>query len=90
MTRACLAASRRTGALGGRCVLPRDTRASRFGIASGESPIDGPRVVTTRWPVAFSKAGLDGITLSWVDYDAGLEHFGRVLLPMLRQAGLRR
>lgn len=32
-------------------------RARRVGIASGESPIDGPRVVTSLWPVAFSNAG---------------------------------
>ena len=32
-------------------------RAKRVGIASGESPSDGPRVVTSVWPVAFSKAG---------------------------------
>ena len=27
------------------------------GMASGESPIDGPRVVTRRWPVARLNAG---------------------------------
>src|SRR6266702_214120 len=32
-------------------------RARRVGIASGESPIDGPRVVTRWWPLARSKAG---------------------------------
>jgi alkanesulfonate monooxygenase SsuD/methylene tetrahydromethanopterin reductase-like flavin-dependent oxidoreductase (luciferase family) len=38
---------------------------------------------------AFSDAGLDGITLSWVDYPAGVEQFQRQLLPRLRKAGLR-
>ena len=32
-------------------------RARRAGIASGESPIEGPRVVTRWWPLARSKAG---------------------------------
>src|SRR5262245_8925173 len=32
-------------------------RASRVGIASGESPIDGPRVVMSLWPLAFSNPG---------------------------------
>src|ERR1044072_9170812 len=32
-------------------------RARRVGIASGESPSDGPRVVTSVWPLDFSKAG---------------------------------
>ena len=31
--------------------------ASRVGIDSGESPIDGPRVVTRWWPLVRSKAG---------------------------------
>src|SRR5437868_13383858 len=33
-------------------------RPNRVGIASGESPIEGPRVVTRWCPVSFSKAGL--------------------------------
>src|SRR5438105_8277991 len=32
-------------------------RARRVGIASGESPIEGPRVVTSLCPVEFSNAG---------------------------------
>ena len=32
-------------------------RASRAGIASGESPTEGPRVVMSLWPVDFSNAG---------------------------------
>lgn len=39
--------------------------------------------------LAFHQAGLDGLTLSWVNYDDGLDQFGSKLLPMLRQAGLR-
>jgi FMNH2-dependent dimethyl sulfone monooxygenase len=56
----------------------------------GAIPLVGTAEQVVDGIVAFSKAGLDGITLSWVDYDAGLEQFGRVLLPMLRQTGLRR
>ncbi|MCZ8133291.1 MAG: LLM class flavin-dependent oxidoreductase [Steroidobacteraceae bacterium] len=50
-------------------------------VGTAEQIVDGMK--------AFADAGLDGITLSWVDYGAGLEHFETVLLPMLRQAGLR-
>ena len=39
--------------------------------------------------LAFSAAGLDGITLSWVNYEEGLTQFRDTLLPMMRQAGLR-
>jgi len=39
--------------------------------------------------LAFSNAGLDGITLSWVNYEEGLNQFNEKLLPMMKQAGLR-
>jgi FMNH2-dependent dimethyl sulfone monooxygenase len=38
---------------------------------------------------AFADAGLDGLTLSWVDYPAGIEQFDKVLRPRLVEAGLR-
>ncbi len=38
----------------------------------------------------FSDAGLDGITISWVDYHAGLAQFQEVLRPLLVKAGLRK
>ena len=37
----------------------------------------------------FADAGLDGITITWVDYHAGLEQFDQVLRPMLIDAGIR-
>lgn len=36
-----------------------------------------------------SEAGMDGITLSWVDYESGLEQFQERILPLMIQAGLR-
>ncbi len=39
--------------------------------------------------LAFSKAGLDGTTLSWVDYEAGIAQFKERILPLMVQAGLR-
>ena len=36
-----------------------------------------------------SAAGIDGVTMSWVDYTAGLLQYERELLPRLRAAGLR-
>ena len=38
---------------------------------------------------AFADAGLDGLTLSWVDYPAGIDQFNEVLRPRLVEAGLR-
>jgi alkanesulfonate monooxygenase SsuD/methylene tetrahydromethanopterin reductase-like flavin-dependent oxidoreductase (luciferase family) len=37
-----------------------------------------------------ARAGLDGVTLSWVDYEAGLRQWIAEVLPLLEQAGLRR
>jgi len=36
-----------------------------------------------------SQAGMDGITLSWVDYESGLTQFREQILPLMIQAGLR-
>ena len=36
-------------------------RFNRLGMASGESPSDAPRMVTSFWPEAFSNAG----EISW-------------------------
>ena len=38
---------------------------------------------------AFAEAGLDGLTLSWVDYHAGIQQFDKALRPRLVEAGLR-
>ena len=38
---------------------------------------------------AFADAGLDGLTVSWVDYPAGIEQFEKQLRPRLIEAGLR-
>jgi FMNH2-dependent dimethyl sulfone monooxygenase len=40
--------------------------------------------------MALHQAGADGIALSWVDYDEGLDQMERQILPMLVEAGLRR
>lgn len=38
---------------------------------------------------ALSEAGLDGLTLSWVNYESGIEQYEAELLPRLRRRGLR-
>lgn len=38
---------------------------------------------------ALSDAGIDGVTLSWVDYAEGLDQMERLILPRMRAAGLR-
>jgi FMNH2-dependent dimethyl sulfone monooxygenase len=36
-----------------------------------------------------SEAGVDGFLLTWLDYEGGLDRFGRDVLPRLEKAGLR-
>ncbi len=50
-------------------------------VGTPEQVVDGMQ--------AFVDAGLDGITLSWVDYHHGLEQFQSEILPLMVQAGLR-
>ncbi len=39
--------------------------------------------------LAMARAGFDGLTLSWVDYDEGLARYRDQLRPLLVQSGLR-
>jgi dimethylsulfone monooxygenase len=38
---------------------------------------------------SLSEAGVDGFLLTWLDYEGGLDRFGREVLPRLEKAGLR-
>ena len=55
----------------------------------GALPLVGTPDQVVEGLVAMAGAGLDGTTLSWVDYHAGIEQFDQVLRPRLIEAGLR-
>ena len=55
----------------------------------GAIPLVGTPEQVINGMLAFADAGLDGITLSWVNYEEGLIQFQETLLPMMQQAGLR-
>ncbi len=55
----------------------------------GALPLVGTPDQVVAGLVRMSDAGLDGTTLSWVDYHAGIEQFDKVLRPRLVEAGLR-
>jgi dimethylsulfone monooxygenase len=38
---------------------------------------------------SLSEVGIDGFLLTWLDYEGGLDRFGREVLPRLEKAGLR-
>jgi dimethylsulfone monooxygenase len=39
--------------------------------------------------LAMSAVGLDGCTLSWVDYELGISQYAEQIHPLLVQTGLR-
>jgi len=56
----------------------------------GTNPIIGtPEQVTTQL-AEVSAAGVDGIVFGFLDYNEELKYFDSAVMPLLRQAGLRR
>jgi len=37
-----------------------------------------------------SRAGVDGVIMTWLDYTDGVRRFARDVLPLLEEAGLRK
>ena len=66
-----------------------ETMAVNFIAGYAALPLIGTPEQVVEGMCRMSKAGMDGITLSWVDYDAGLAQFGDQILPLMVQAGLR-
>lgn len=66
-----------------------DGLKAQFVAGWGGFPLVGtPTQIVDRLAAA-SRLGLDGVTLSWVEYLPGLEQWITEVLPLLEQAGLR-
>ena len=52
-------------------------------------PLVGSPETVVAAMTAMADAGLDGLALSWLDYDEGLEQYDRLLRPLLVQGGVR-
>lgn len=39
--------------------------------------------------IAMSGSGVEGCLLTWLDYNEGIDQFGKEILPLMKQAGLR-
>lgn len=52
-------------------------------------PLVGDADHIARLFAGLSAAGVDGFLLTWLDYEGGLDRFGREVLPRLEKAGLR-
>jgi alkanesulfonate monooxygenase SsuD/methylene tetrahydromethanopterin reductase-like flavin-dependent oxidoreductase (luciferase family) len=88
-----VAVSNLTGVmLAGRdAVSPEALAAMKFSFKAGWGgyPLVGTADQIAGELESLSAIGIDGVVLSWVDYRAGLDAFGRSVMPRLEQAGLR-
>jgi FMNH2-dependent dimethyl sulfone monooxygenase len=63
----------------------------KFAIAAGYGgyPILGTAQDIAATLSSISDAGMDGVLLTWLDYERGLASFGETVLPLLEKHGLR-
>ncbi len=62
----------------------------RMAAGAGGFPLVGPPDVIAARLEMLSDCGVDGVLLTWVDYDAGMAAFSEEVLPRLEAAGLRK
>jgi alkanesulfonate monooxygenase SsuD/methylene tetrahydromethanopterin reductase-like flavin-dependent oxidoreductase (luciferase family) len=62
----------------------------RFAAGAGGFPLVGTAETIAERLALLSAAGVDGVLLTWVDYDAGIADFVRDVLPRLEAADLRK
>ena len=62
-----------------------------YGLKAGFAgyPLVGDADHVARLFAELSGSGVDGFLLTWLDYEGGLDRFGREVLPRLEKAGLR-
>lgn len=70
---------------------PEDYRAMAFNLIAGYAalPLVGTPERIVDGMLAMVDAGMDGITLSWLNYAEGLREYQEKLLPLLVEAGIR-
>lgn len=66
-----------------------EAMAANFIAGYSALPLVGTAEQVVEGMQRMSDAGMDGITLSWVDYESGLEQFQEQILPLLIETGLR-
>jgi dimethylsulfone monooxygenase len=60
-----------------------------FKAGWGGAPLVGtPKMVAERMEM-MSEAGMDGVCLSWLDYNSGIKQFNAEVMPLLEKSGLR-
>ena len=61
-----------------------------FMAGAGGIPLLGSAADIAAKLKAISDAGVDGVLVNWLDYQSGLTEFGKTVMPLLEQAGLRK
>jgi FMNH2-dependent dimethyl sulfone monooxygenase len=72
-----------------RSLNDEQARFSRLTVAVGGTPIVGDATDVADEITALSELGVDGILISWFDFDDGLKRFTEGVLPLLEKRGLR-
>jgi alkanesulfonate monooxygenase SsuD/methylene tetrahydromethanopterin reductase-like flavin-dependent oxidoreductase (luciferase family) len=72
-----------------RTVTNEAAKIDRLVHAMGGRPVVGSAVDIADELEALSEKGVDGILLSWFDFDDGLKRFIGEVMPLLEQRGLR-
>jgi FMNH2-dependent dimethyl sulfone monooxygenase len=79
--------------LGNSAVMPPELMEGfkfHFKAGWGGYPLVGTADTIVEKIAMLSRAGLDGVALSWVDFKSGMETWNRDVMPRLEQAGLRK
>ena len=63
--------------------------AERFIAGWGGYPMVGTPEQVVEEMLKLSRIGIEGVILSWLDYNQEIQYFGEKILPLMRQAGLR-
>ena len=79
------------GAIDTKTMPPEAVEKLAYGLKAGFAgyPLVGDADRIAELFAQLSEAGIDGFLLTWLDYEGGLDRFGRELLPRLERAGLR-
>lgn len=81
----------RNNAIDAKAMPPEAAAKLAYALKAGFAgyPLVGDADHIARLFADLSDAGVDGFLLTWLDYEGGLDRFGREVLPRLEKAGLR-
>ena len=71
-------------------IMPVEAIKARYIAGWGGATLAGTPEMIVDGLIELANAGIDGVVLSWVDYEAELQEFATSVLPLIEQAGLRK